>query len=96
MHPLLTVEKHPKCAELIEKLKRCHEEHPIAKFWNVCSGIKVELDACFRQEKVERRTVNLKASREFRERLREQKAADEAAGVPRWTETLRQQEGSQS
>ncbi|CAI7746033.1 unnamed protein product [Closterium sp. NIES-54] len=80
MHPLLTVEKHPKCAELIEKL----------------NGIKVELDACFRQEKVERRTVNLKASKEFRERLREQKAADEAAGVPRWTETLRQQEGSQS
>eukprot|EP00475_Leptophrys_vorax_P034243 TRINITY_DN55026_c0_g1_i1.p4 TRINITY_DN55026_c0_g1~~TRINITY_DN55026_c0_g1_i1.p4 ORF type:complete len:105 (+),score=5.72 TRINITY_DN55026_c0_g1_i1:590-904(+) len=93
MHPLLTVDKHPSCAELIRKLQQCHADHPIAKFWNVCADVKTELDACFRQEKVVKRTANLRASKEFQERLRQTKAAEDAAGVPRWTEVLRKREG---
>lgn len=94
MHPPLTIHKHPDCAEIIEKFKKCHEDHPIAKYWGVCNDLKFELDRCFRQEKVHRRKRNLEASKEFKEKLQNSKSAAEAAHSPSWTDILHMKESN--
>jgi COX assembly protein 2 len=50
MHPPLTLHKHPACALIIENFKKCHEDHPVQKFFGVCNDLKIELDRCFREE----------------------------------------------
>eukprot|EP00271_Cylindrocystis_brebissonii_P001803 TRINITY_DN12089_c0_g2_i1.p1 TRINITY_DN12089_c0_g2~~TRINITY_DN12089_c0_g2_i1.p1 ORF type:complete len:105 (-),score=24.87 TRINITY_DN12089_c0_g2_i1:571-885(-) len=86
MHPPLTIHKHPGCAEVIRKFKQCHDNHPVAKFWGACNDLKDELDACFREEKAERRRANLEAARHSKERLLVRKAKAAAEGRPLWTE----------
>ena len=36
--------------QVILRFKKCHEEHPVAKFWGACNELKYELDNCFRNE----------------------------------------------
>mmetsp|Transcript_16486 Transcript_16486/g.49366 ORF Transcript_16486/g.49366 Transcript_16486/m.49366 type:complete len:86 (+) Transcript_16486:112-369(+) len=74
MHPHLHVDRHPTCAKEIVDLKRCHEEHPVAKFWGVCNDAKLALDECFRQEKVLKRDINRAKARAERERFRQKMA----------------------
>ncbi|CAK9206867.1 unnamed protein product [Sphagnum troendelagicum] len=79
MHPPLTLHKHPACALIIENFKKCHEDHPVQKFFGVCNDLKIELDRCFREEKAEKRKANFEASKQFKEKLRASKAAKAAA-----------------
>ncbi|KAL3691324.1 hypothetical protein R1sor_004975 [Riccia sorocarpa] len=63
---------------IIIAFKQCHEDHPYAKFLGVCTGLKVQLDKCFRAEKEVKRRANFEASKEFKEKLRASKAAKAA------------------
>jgi hypothetical protein len=36
--------------QIIENFKKCHEDHPVQKFFGVCNDLKIELDRCFREE----------------------------------------------
>lgn len=38
-------------SQVIEALKECHKQNPIAKFWGVCNEQKWALDRCLREEK---------------------------------------------
>ncbi|CAM6094236.1 unnamed protein product [Calypogeia fissa] len=75
MHPPLTLHKHPNCREIIVQFKKCHDDHPVAKFFGVCTDLKIQLDKCFRAEKEEKRKLNFEASKQFKEKLRASKAA---------------------
>lgn len=75
MHPPLTLHKHPACAELIVNFKKCHENHPVQKFFGACNDLKIQLDKCFREEKQVKRKANFEASKQFKEKLRASKAA---------------------
>ncbi|KAK9095913.1 hypothetical protein Syun_003014 [Stephania yunnanensis] len=69
MHPPLTLHRHPMCAEIIEEFQKCHMDHPIAKYFNACTDLKIKLDRCFREEKALKRKANFEKSKEFKERL---------------------------
>eukprot|EP00887_Chlorella_sp_A99_P004817 scaffold4.g4817.t1 len=49
----------------IEALIKCHEEHPIAKYFNACEKIAIELNKCFKAEKVAKRCGLARALLEF-------------------------------
>ncbi|EPS68628.1 hypothetical protein M569_06140, partial [Genlisea aurea] len=73
MHPPLTIHRHPMCAEIIEMFQKCHIDHPVGKFFNQCTDLKIKLDKCFREEKARKRKANFEESKKLRERLREQR-----------------------
>ncbi|KAJ7547454.1 hypothetical protein O6H91_08G086600 [Diphasiastrum complanatum] len=75
MHPPLTLHKHPDCAEIILQFKKCHEDHPIGKFFGECTALKIKLDKCLREEKAVKRKANFEASIKFKEKLRASNAA---------------------
>jgi len=66
---------------IIELFQKCHQEHPIAKFWGECTDLKLKLDQCFRQEKAIKRKANFEESKRFKERLRANKAAMDASNL---------------
>lgn len=60
-HSLLetsSTQSHLHTLQVIDALNRCHKERSIAKFWGVCTDQKLALDACFRQEKKDNRSVS--------------------------------------
>lgn len=36
--------------QLITNFKKCHEDHPVQKFFGACNDLKIQLDKCFREE----------------------------------------------
>ena len=60
----------PRPAQLVDLLVSCHDEKPYAKFWGACNDAKVAMDACFREEKEEKRRANFEKARAFDERRR--------------------------
>lgn len=36
--------------QIIVQFKKCHDDHPVTKFFGVCTDLKVQLDKCFRAE----------------------------------------------
>lgn len=79
MHPPLTLHKHPACAEVIVNFKKCHEDHPLQKFFGACNDLKIQLDKCFREEKQAKRKANFEASKQFKEKLRASKVTNSAS-----------------
>ncbi|CAO2812631.1 unnamed protein product [Amaranthus hypochondriacus] len=73
MHPPLTLHRHPMCAEIIETFQKCHEEHPVGKFFGKCTDLKIKLDQCFRQEKAVKRKANFEKSKKLKETLQAQR-----------------------
>ena len=64
MPPLIPSE-HPACAELINEYKECTQTTPL---WSkvltgACTSLKYKLDACFRQEKIDRSKRNLEQAK---------------------------------
>ncbi|XP_020572596.1 COX assembly mitochondrial protein 2 homolog [Phalaenopsis equestris] len=55
---------------IIELFQKCHEDHPIGKFFGECTELKLKLDRCFREEKALRRKANFEESKKFKERLK--------------------------
>ena len=37
---------------------KCHEEHPVGKFFNACGALEAAMNACFREEKKLRLKIN--------------------------------------
>ncbi len=61
MHPPL-FQPHPLCKGEVEALVRCHEDHPVGKFFNYCGEVKLALDLCFKEEKKLRKKLNPRTS----------------------------------
>ncbi|XP_048498609.1 uncharacterized protein LOC104904732 isoform X8 [Beta vulgaris subsp. vulgaris] len=57
MRPPLTLHQHPMCAEIIEAFQKCHGDHPFVKIFGNCTELKIKLDRCFRQEKINYKRV---------------------------------------
>ncbi|KAL7422766.1 hypothetical protein Q5752_002060 [Cryptotrichosporon argae] len=65
MHaPLDVPERQLACAELIAALNACHQKGLLRKFVGGCNDDKRALNACLRQERVERTTRNREESKE--------------------------------
>ena len=72
MHPQLSVENNPLCAEKIEALKACHAaEGYWGKMFGNCNDQKAELDQCFRAAKKAKRKLLLEEARAERTRWRD-------------------------
>lgn len=41
---------YPFFPQIIEQFQKCHVDHPVAKFFNECTDLKIKLDRCFREE----------------------------------------------
>lgn len=78
MHPSL-YKPHPKCEHLIQALVACHEQYPMMKFFGQCNEFKAAMDTCFREEKVERRRLNLAKAREAEQRWKDRQIQRETA-----------------
>jgi len=71
MHPPLTLSKHPLCAELVQKLKRCHEVQPWYKKWTgICNQQKWELDKCLKAQKLFKAKINRERGEKYKDRLK--------------------------
>ena len=57
MHPPL-FKPHPLCEREVAALVSCHAANPIMKFLDACGGHKAAMDACFRDEKKLRVSLN--------------------------------------
>ena len=57
MHPPLG-RPHPLCEREVAELMACHKANPFMKFLDACGGAKTALDACFREEKHVRVSLN--------------------------------------
>ncbi|PWN35578.1 UPF0287-domain-containing protein [Meira miltonrushii] len=63
MHPHLANEKQVHCGELIDQLQQCHQAGFMHKYMGGCNGIKEELNACLREERLIRTQKNREASK---------------------------------
>ena len=64
MHPPLD-RPHPSCEEFVTAIRACHANNVYAKFWGACNEPKALMDRCFREEKEQLRSANLKKARAF-------------------------------
>ncbi|SCV71597.1 BQ2448_3185 [Microbotryum intermedium] len=46
------------CAEFIEAIKHCHDQHTVLKFIGYCNDHKTALNMCLRTERMERAVKN--------------------------------------
>ena len=60
---------------------RCHEERPIAKFFNACGPAKLKLDACFKEEKVLRMRLNRRVPTDMPPMMTRKFVGEGAAGA---------------
>ncbi|KAF9690306.1 hypothetical protein SADUNF_Sadunf01G0181800 [Salix dunnii] len=66
---LSRIRDQPVPPQIIEQFQKCHLDHPIAKFFGECTGLKIKLDRCFREEKAVKRKANFEQSKKHKERL---------------------------
>ncbi|XP_044730051.1 COX assembly mitochondrial protein 2 homolog [Chrysoperla carnea] len=83
MHTDLSPHLHSsQCVVLINKLKECHENHPLRKFVGYCNEIDAAMLKCLKGERQERSRRNRQNAKEKQERIRnllkEQAAKEEA------------------
>ncbi|XP_068676018.1 COX assembly mitochondrial protein 2 homolog [Montipora capricornis] len=71
MHPSLAPHLHSDCLEIIKQLHRCHDEHPLGKFFGKCNDLKRALDTCLKEEDLRKRRKNLEDARRKRKKLQE-------------------------
>lgn len=50
MHPVLNLDEHPICRDVILALHKCHRERSWAKFLGACNEHKYNLDKCLAYE----------------------------------------------
>lgn len=72
MHSDLSAHLHtPECNQLIDLLKKCHEDNKFARFIGVCNTVDQQVVNCLRQERRERSRVNRQQAAEKQRRVQE-------------------------
>ena len=72
MHPPLALNLHTsQCQQIIRELHECHRNHPLRKFFGACNPIKLALNTCLKQERLERRRLTIEASKKTSQRSQE-------------------------
>ncbi|XP_073820148.1 COX assembly mitochondrial protein 2 homolog [Musca autumnalis] len=79
MHTDLSPHLHTShCNELIEALKRCHEDHKLAKFVGYCNSFDSAVVKCLKQERIARSAANRAKAREKQAELKRKLQEEEA------------------
>ena len=76
MHPPLKRE-HPECEDVVRALMICHRDKPYMKFIGGCNSEKAALDMCFRKEKENTRSGNMRKARDWQKKYADAKAKQE-------------------